>query len=106
VSSCCGVRIYNRALSADEIKRLYKIEATVTLNAPNSQGSLTRGLVGWWTFDGEDMSGSQTTPRLIDDRSGQGHSGQYWHVTGTPWAVGSIGQALSFDGATPDVSVM
>jgi hypothetical protein len=67
---------------------------------------LSNGLANWWTFDGDDVSGSQTTPRLIDDRSGKGNSGKYWNVTGTPRAVGRIGQALSFDGATTYVSVI
>jgi hypothetical protein len=79
--------------------------ASVLINRPMSLGR-SNGLAGWWTCDGEDVSGSQTTPRLIEDRSGKGHRGQYWNVTGTPRAVGRIGQALSFDGATPDVSVM
>jgi hypothetical protein len=81
------------------------VQASVLINRPMSLG-LSNGLAGWWTFDGEDVSGSQTTPRLIDDRSGKGNSGKYWNVTGTPRAVGRIGQALSFDGATTYVLVI
>jgi hypothetical protein len=81
------------------------VQASVLINRPMSLG-LSNGLAGWWTFDAEDVSGSQTTPRLIDDRSGKGNSGKYWNVTGTPRAVGRIGQALSFDGATTYVLVI
>jgi hypothetical protein len=81
------------------------VQASVLINRPISLG-LSNGLAGWWTFDVEDVSGSQTTPRLIDDRSGKGNSGKYWNVTGTPRAVGRIGQALSFDGATTYVLVI
>ena len=42
---------------------------------------LTNGLVGSWSFDGPDVSGTTAT-----DRSGQGHHGT---LTGGPvWAVG------------------
>ena len=89
LGSLDDVRIYNRALSADEIKRLYKIGATVKLNT--TANSLTNGLVGWWTFDGKDMSGVQAY-----DRSGNGNRGI---LTSGPVRVsGKIGQALSFDG--------
>ena len=51
------VRIYNRALSSDEIKRLYKIGATFKINTSINTGTLQNGLVGYWSFDGPDMAG-------------------------------------------------
>ncbi len=45
------VRVYNHVLSPDEIKRLYQMGGTLKLNATSN--SLTKGLVGWWTFDGK-----------------------------------------------------
>jgi hypothetical protein len=69
------VRIYNRALSADEIKRLYNLGGTVKLNTSqnlNNNNSLQNGLVGWWTFDGKDMS----VNRAFDKH------GQLWHPDG------------------------
>jgi hypothetical protein len=39
------VRIYNRALSADEIERLYKIGGTAKINT--AIPGPTKGLVGW-----------------------------------------------------------
>jgi hypothetical protein len=86
------VHIYNRALSADEIKRLYKIggtfKANTTLDGPQN------GLVGWWTFDGKHMSGNRAF-----DASGQGNYGTLTGSNGLPVrTIGKIGQGLSFDG--------
>jgi len=83
------VRIYNRALSATEAKRLYNLGRALAVKTP--RGSLTSGLVGYWTFDGPDLSGTTAL-----DRSGQGND---LTLTGGPIAtVGELGQALSFDG--------
>ncbi len=85
-------RIYNRILSADEIKRLYNIGGTLKINKPVYSGSLTTGLVGYWSFDGPDMSGTTAI-----DRSGQGNNGTL--TNGPVRTVGKIGQALNFDGS-------
>jgi hypothetical protein len=86
------LRIYNRALSADEIKRLYKIGATAkintTLDGPQS------GLVGWWTFDGKHMAGNRAF-----DASGQGNYGTLTGSNGLPVrTIGKMGQGMQFDG--------
>ncbi len=91
------VRIYNRALSASEVERLYQIGATskIAKSLPG-RDSLTSGLVGWWTFDGPDMLTN------VADRSGQGNTGKLIlgasGNTATTSAPGKLGQALSFDG--------
>jgi hypothetical protein len=55
---------------------------------------LTNGLVGYWPFDGPDISGTTAT-----DRSGQGNNGTLTGANGVPTrAIGKLGQALSFDG--------
>lgn len=91
------VRIYNRALSADEIKRLYKMGGTFKIN-DSRKDTLTNGLVGYWTFDGLDMAGVTAY-----DRSGQGNKGT---LTLSPTrTLGKIGQALLFDGADDYVTV-
>ena len=83
------VRIYNRALSADEIKRLYNLGGTVKLNSSTvSNNSLQNGLVGWWTFDGKDVSGVQAY-----DRSGTGNRGTL--TSGPARTIGKIGQGLA-----------
>jgi hypothetical protein len=87
------VRIYNRALSADEIKRLYKIGGTAKINT--SISGPTNGLVGWWTFDGKYMSNSRAF-----DASGQGNYGTLTGANGLPTrAIGKLGQAMQFDGS-------
>ena len=92
------VRIYNRALSPDEIRRLYKIGATFKINVPSNTGTLKDGLVGYWSFDGPDMSGD-----LAYDRSGNNATGTL--TNGPVRTVGRIGQALNFDGSDDFVSI-
>jgi hypothetical protein len=92
------VRVYNRALSAQEIKRLYELGATSYVNVPIATNpDLQTGLVGHWTFDG---------PKLIQnatDSSGQGNTGYLTNFTSTTTAPGVIGQALQFDGVNDNV---
>ena len=47
------VRVYNRALSATEIKQLYNLGAA---NVGHSNAMISNGLVGYWTFDGKDTN--------------------------------------------------
>jgi len=83
------VRVYNRAVSANEIARLYRIGLGSTANRTST--SSDTGLVGHWTFDGPDISGTRAK-----DRSGNNNHGT---LTGGPvQKIGRIGQALSFDG--------
>jgi len=93
------VRIYDRALSADEISRLYELGATTHINTTlTSNPDLENGLVGHWTFDGKDM-----TPN-VRDRSGQGNHGNLANFTSTTTSIGRIGQALEFDGSNDYVN--
>src|SRR3989344_3670008 len=82
-------RVYNRALSADEIRRLYR-QTSPQMNASQAN-KLRQGLVGMWTFDGNDMSGNTAI-----DRSGNGNNGTL--TNGPKKVIGKIGQALNFDG--------
>ena len=92
------VRIYNRALSADEIKRLYKIGATLKVNTSINNDSLQKGLVGYWSFNDNDLA-SNTNITTALDRSGQGNDGKLQNMsTSSARAIGKIGQGLSFDG--------
>jgi four helix bundle protein len=86
------VRIYNRALSPTEITALYGSGAAkINASTAGRGGSLTSGLVGHWTFDGQYLS----TTTATDSGSG-GNNGT---LTGGPVpALGKTGQALSFDG--------
>src|SRR3989344_4532273 len=93
------VRIYNRALSQDEIKRLYNMGATTKFNVSKKQApSLNQGLVGLWTFDAPDMAGVTAY-----DRSGNNNTGTL--TNGPTRAIGKIGQGLSFDGSNDSVAI-
>ena len=70
-----GVRIYNRALSPDEIRRLYKIGATFKINVPSNTGTLKDGLVGYWSFDGPDMAQNASSVLTTYDRIGNNNHG-------------------------------
>lgn len=56
------------------------------------------GLVGYWSFDGDDMDWSATTAEVID-RSGQGNNGDATNMTSASVDIGRVGQALEFDGS-------
>jgi hypothetical protein len=92
------VRIYNRALAADEVKRLYKIGSTEKFGAPNSSGSLASGLVGWWTMDGADTSFNGSGLMTVADRSGNGNIATATAATAPIPVIGKIGQGLNLDG--------
>ena len=68
-----------------------------TINQPPVTLGLISGLVGHWTFDGQDMAGERAY-----DRSGQNNTGTL--TNGPTRAIGKIGQALNFDGVNDDVS--
>lgn len=87
------VRIYDRALSADEVERLYQLGATTHINtAITSNPTLEDGLIAHWTFDGEDMDNG------VEDRAG-GNTGTLTNFTSTTTSPGKLGQALEFDGS-------
>lgn len=90
-------RIYNRALSADEVAGLYRQSVETKLDV-SQDTRLTNGLVGLWSFDGPDVSGTTAY-----DMSGSGNNGTLRN--GSIVAVGKIGQALSLDGGTQDVDL-
>ncbi|HBU07276.1 MAG TPA: hypothetical protein DEB09_04295, partial [Candidatus Magasanikbacteria bacterium] len=83
------VRVYNRALSTQEIEKLYNI-GKVTLDKI-SPYSMTRSLAGWWTFDGKEITAVTST-----DKSG--NSNNATRINGPLASIGKIGQGLSFDG--------
>ncbi len=98
------VRIYNRAISASEVKRLYEQGATTHINTTiDTNDDLENGLVGHWTFDGPNMNISSGTREVLDI-SGDGNHGD-WTNHATTTIAGKIGQALSFDGSNDYVNV-
>ena len=90
------VRIYNRTLSPAEVKRMYDTTQS-KFNSSQITNSLDRGLTGYWTFDGPDISGTRAK-----DRSGFNNHGT---LTNGPTEVqGKIGQGLSFNGVNDDIT--
>jgi len=95
-------RVYNRALTATEVTELYKkTKAVVANKTPTSK--LTNGLLGHWTFDGNQIDWS--TDKKIFDSSGNGNSGTTTIATSTGPTIGKVGQALNFDGSGSYVSL-
>ncbi len=96
VGSIDEFRIYNRALTTSEINQLYKAGEAKLQATQNSK--LTNGLVGLWSFDGPDISGTTAY-----DRSGNGNNGTL--TNGPTVAIGKVGQALQFDGTNDIVAI-
>ena len=90
------MRVYNRALSASEVQQLYGLGAGAHVNTSSANlqrgSTVANGLVGYWTFDGGDISGT-----TILDLSGNGNDGTDNAATPT---IGKLGQALKFDGSS------
>ena len=93
------VRIYNRALGATEIARLYKIGLGSKQNEAQGGDQFDNGLVGHWTFDGSDISGTRAK-----DRSGNVNHGTL--TNGPIQAIGRLGQAINFDGVNDKITVL
>jgi hypothetical protein len=90
------VRIYNRAITAQEVKNLYGMGASkIGSSQANIPGStLNSGLVGYWSFNGPDFTDK------IYDRSGQGNNGYFYGpATSSAKAAGKVGQGLLLDGS-------
>lgn len=88
-------RIYNRALSAVEIKQLYGQGASLINNSQNDR--LRDGLTGMWSFNGPQL----TTTTATDSA---GSSNGTLSNTPTPIA-GMVGQALNFNGTNQYITV-
>ncbi len=80
----------------------FKIYAAI-MSAPPYLLNISNGLVAYWTFDGKDINWTAAT---TTDRSGNGNTGTMANMSATTsTAVGKVGQALSFDGATTYISL-
>jgi len=96
------VRIYNRALSPQEIQQLYAQGGGVTADH-SSTVSLSSGLVGYWPFDGNALNWKIGA---VSDLSGTGSNGNLVSMsTTTSPVVGKIGQALKFNGTSSYINI-
>lgn len=91
------VRIYNRALSADEVYRLYQLgKGTKIATTLTNSDAVDNSLVGHWRLD----EGSGTTAL---DSSGNGNTGT---LTNSPtWTTGRLGGGVSFDGSSKYITM-
>lgn len=80
------VRLYNRALNSTEVAKLAQTGSVSVNSSRNSR--LTSGLVGEWSFDGPDVSGT-----MAYDRAGSGYNGVL--TNGASTTQGKVGQALN-----------
>src|SRR3989344_3799358 len=78
--------------------------AGLIVKAPPYIG-LNEGLVGFWSFDGPDMSQSANNVWALD-RSGNNNNGVLKNMaTSSARKAGKIGQALDFDGSNDHIYV-
>ena len=83
-------RIFNRALSAQEVANLYSsAKVNYVASAPRT------GLVGWWTMDANDRNGT-----TLYDKSGFRNNGI--EVNTPTQTAGKINQAMSFASASAE----
>lgn len=95
------VRIYKRALSAAEIASLYRSGQVATNASQNSK--LTNGLVGLWSFNGQDVDWS--TGKVFDRSGSSFHGDVVGLSTTTSITFGNVGQAMFFNGTTDYVKM-
>ena len=94
---------YNNQVSVGDFMTFGAEESlnrVVIVNAPITS-YLTDGLVGHWTFNGQDMDWASTTAEALD-RSGNSNNG---NVIGAKAVIGKVGQGLEFDGVDDYVDV-
>ncbi len=100
------VRLYNRALTRQEVEELYRlgtVNVAHTPTASSGQNVQSSRLVGHWTFDGPYMNWRTNTAA---DSSGNANNGTLINLgTTTAPAAGKIGQALKFNGSSSYVSI-
>jgi Concanavalin A-like lectin/glucanases superfamily/Immunoglobulin domain len=86
------VRIYNRALSSNEVAQIYAVENTAsTVNPPASCDPPPSGLVSWWAAEGNAL-----------DQIG-GNNGTL--VGNTIYGPGKVAQGFAFDGDGDGVQI-
>ncbi|HVV14835.1 MAG TPA: LamG domain-containing protein [Candidatus Paceibacterota bacterium] len=99
------VRVYGRTLSATEVAQLYKlggVGANIAHSPSGAAAPISRGLIGYWTFDG---SQTRWPTNTTQDSSGQGNTATMVSLgTTTAPVAGKIGQALHFNGNAQYVS--
>lgn len=91
------VRLYNRALSANEIKLLYDSQ-----QAKLSGRSADGGLVGYWSMDQDDYNSST---QKLSDKTPQTKHGTNYGATFVNDRFGQAGKAMSFNGSSNYIDI-
>jgi len=94
-------RYYNRALSSDEISRIYNTTRPSPINTSRTD-RLTAGLVGFWSMNGQDVDLSDSAAE-VKDVSDNGNDGDA--KNGAQPAIGKLGQGFGFDGVDDYVEI-
>lgn len=98
------VRVYSRALSPSEVQNLYttgSVRFTANSKVLTQGSSLGQGLVGLYTFDGADAQWIGSG--VVYDQSGNNRTASIsGMVRDSAQAIGRLGQAFSFTGATSE----
>jgi len=96
------VRIYNRALSANEIAQLYVLgggKVNTPVSSLQKGSTVSSGLLAYYTFDGKNMTWANSTTGTSTDSSGNGNNATLMSMNQTINPVqGKFGQALKFNG--------
>ena len=87
--------------------REFKGQAAETVNIAHTEAltGSSLGLVGYWTFDGNDVKWSDTTTEIKDTSGNAKHGDAQGSLTTTSATSGKTGQALSFNGTSDLVSL-
>lgn len=87
--------------------REFKGQAAETVNIAHTEAltGSNLGLVGYWTFDGNDIKWSDTTTEIKDTSGNAKHGDAQGSLTTTSATSGKTGQALSFNGSSDVVSL-
>lgn len=96
------VRVYSRAISAEEVQQLYKLSAATVVTGSKASTTPTTGLVAHYPMDASDIGSNG----VVFDRENQGGTKDDGTLVGGVTKVtGQIGQALNFNGSTGAVDI-
>jgi len=100
-----GVKIYNFALTADQVKVDMNLSSAASFGNvadQNNEGFGGNPPIGWWKMDENTGTGSNA----VKDTSGNNNHGTTnGSMTESDWVPGKFGSALDFDGANDYVNV-
>ena len=87
--------------------REFKGQAAETVNIAHTEAltGSNLGLVGYWTFDGNDVKWSDTTTEIKDTSGNSRHGDAQGSLATTSVTPGRIGQSISFNGTSDLVSL-